>query len=201
MARSQDPEHYPRQYVEMVRKCALENAVVTLEFPTRKQALQMRQHYYAFIAAMARIQRSCERLGRGPSEIEQGWLDTLRLARRTQCWMEEGTGDGPTTLKFQPKELSWQALALEAAKVEYVAPAPSQQANEAAFTQSLIDEQNRINAARGLPPVVERRGIEPEPGPPLDPAATPFEEVSTEIKERLAKYGHRKATSEEEKKQ
>ncbi len=99
------PQHYPREYYEILRRVVLagEQVVVPCESPAK--ARKLRGHFYAFIGALKRHQTE--------------FPDDFAASQRTMVSLEN------SSLRFQCRDNSWQAQTVAAALAGTASPAPA----------------------------------------------------------------------------
>lgn len=172
MPRSKNPDHYPRQYVEICEQCAVRGTQFVLEFGTVREGLRVQQSFIAFVAAIGRIR---DKVGeRKPSDYERHWLELLPLAYRTQAWLQRHE-DGSATLTFHNRDEGPFAAKLREAKV-----IPG-----SGMAPPVVDDDDMF--ARLL---LEQEQVRPGAGPAGVTVASD-NKITSNVQEKLSEYGYR----------
>ena len=188
MPRSKDPSVYPRQFTTIARAVGMDGNRVELDFSSINEGLSLQNKYYAWVAAMRRIEDKC----RGKELIaqeDQQWIDVLQFARKVQVSSKK-LFDGTVRTVFENRDENELSRKLREALANAKRPENSivdQDANK--FFGKILDDL----AQEGVfTPATAESGGAISGGAISGPIVPPMEqEVTQEVKDRLTQYGSR----------
>lgn len=89
------PQHYPREYFQIVERVTIGGQSVVVPCETPEKARKLRGHFYAFVGALKRHQTE--------------FADAFTQSQRTMVSLEG------SNLRFQSRDNAWQAKTVAAA--------------------------------------------------------------------------------------